>query len=78
MEIVIKKWGNSLGLRIPNLIVRELSLKDGSIVNINDNGNEIIIKPVQRAKLSEMLDKINEQNIHEEIETFAPIGKEIW
>jgi len=53
---------------IPNLIARELSLKDGSIVNINDNGNEIIIKPVQRIKLSEMLSQINEQNIHKEIE----------
>ena len=68
METIVKKWGNSLGLRIPNLIARELSLKDGSIVNINDNGNEIIIKPVQRIKLSEMLSQINEQNVHKEIE----------
>ena len=44
MEAVVKKWGNSLGIRIPNLIVRELSLKDGSFVDINDNGNEILIK----------------------------------
>jgi antitoxin MazE len=78
METVVKKWGNSLGLRIPNLIARELSLKDGSIVNINDNGNEIIIKPVQKVKLSEMLAEINEQNLHKEIETSGPIGKEIW
>ena len=43
MEAVVKKWGNSLGIRIPHLIVRELSLKDGSFVDINDNGNEILI-----------------------------------
>jgi antitoxin MazE len=78
MEAVVKKWGNSLGIRIPSLIVREFSLKDGSLVNINDRGQEIIIKPVFKNKLSEMLSQINEQNIHEEIKTTGPVGKEIW
>jgi antitoxin MazE len=78
MEAVVKKWGNSLGIRIPNLIVRELSLKDGSCVEINDSGNEIIIKPIQKNSLSEMLSKIHEQNIHEEVDAVGPVGKEIW
>ena len=78
MEATVQKWGNSLGIRIPNLIVREFSLKNGSIVNINDNGNEIVIKPIRKNRLSEMLDKINDQNLHEEIETTGPVGKEIW
>ena len=66
MEAVVKKWGNSLGIRIPNLIVREMSLKDGSFVDINNKGNEIVIKPIRKNNLSEMLSLINEQNIHEE------------
>ena len=78
MEAVIKKWGNSLGIRIPNLIVRELSLKDGSFVDINDNGNEILIKPIQKNNLSDMLTLINEDNIHEEIISTGTVGKEIW
>jgi antitoxin MazE len=78
MEAIIKKWGNSLGIRIPNLIVRELSLKDGSFVDIKDKGNEIIIKPKEKNKLSEMLKKINEKNIHGEVETNGPVGNEAW
>ncbi|MDR1388923.1 MAG: AbrB/MazE/SpoVT family DNA-binding domain-containing protein [Treponema sp.] len=78
MEAIVKKWGNSLGIRIPNLIVRELSLKDGSFVDIKDKGNEIIIKPKERNKLSEMLNKINEKNIHGEVETNGPVGNEVW
>ncbi|GHV73228.1 multidrug transporter MatE [Spirochaetia bacterium] len=78
MEAVIKKWGNSLGIRIPSLIVRELALKDGSPVEINDTGNEIIIKPKPKKTLSELLNEINEQNIHQEIETEGPVGKELW
>jgi len=78
MEATVRKWGNSLGVRIPNLLVRELSLKNGSLVDINDRGKEIIIKPVQKNKLSEMLSNINENNIHKEIKTGGPVGKEIW
>ena len=36
MEAVIKKWKNSLGIRIPNHIFRELSLNDCSFVDINE------------------------------------------
>ena len=78
MEAVVKKWGNSLGIRIPNHIVRELSLKDGSFVDIYDKEKEIIIKPIQKNTLSELLSKINEQNIHKETDTGGPAGKEIW
>jgi antitoxin MazE len=78
MEAVIKKWGNSLGIRIPNLIVRELSLEEGSFVDIKDKGDEIIIKPKTNNQLSEMLRLINEINIHGEFETTGPIGNEIW
>jgi len=78
MEATVQKWGNSLGIRIPSLIVRELSLKNGSVVDINDNGNEIIIKPLRKSRLSEMLEKINDQNKHEEIKTTGPVGNEIW
>jgi antitoxin MazE len=78
MEAIIKKWGNSLGIRIPNAIVRELALKDGSLVDIKDKGREIIIKPKRKNKLPEMLNEINEKNIHGEVETSGPAGNEIW
>ena len=78
MEATIQKWGNSLGIRIPNFIVRELSLKNGLIVDIKDNGNEIIIKPVRKNRLAEMLEMVNDENIHQEVESTGPVGNEIW
>jgi antitoxin MazE len=78
METIVKKWGNSLGIRIPNTIAKELLLKDGSFVDIKDKGKEIIIKPKEKNKLLEMLNKINEKNIHGETETDGPVGNEIW
>jgi len=78
MEALVQKWGNSLGIRIPNLIARELSLRNGSVVDINKNGKEINIKPIQKITLSEMLDAIDKNNIHEEIDWGKPAGNEIW
>ena len=78
MEAVIKKWGNSLGIRIPSIIARELSLQEGSFVNINEKGKHIIIKPIQKNNLSEMINGITEQNMHDEVESTGPIGKELW
>jgi len=78
MEAVVKKWGNSLGIRIPNLIARELSLKDGSFVDINERGKEIVVIPIRKNRLSEMVNEINDQNLHAEMDTGRPVGKEIW
>ena len=78
METTVRKWGNSLGIRIHSHITREYSLKDGSCIDICDSGKEIIIKPVVKNRLSEMIDKINEQNLHTEIDTGSPAGKEAW
>ena len=58
MEAMVQKWGNSLGIRIPNFIVREFSLKYGSVVNINDNGNEIVIKPIKKRDYQKCLIKL--------------------
>jgi antitoxin MazE len=77
METVVKKWGNSLGIRIPNNIAKGLKLKDGSSVEIEDNNGQIIISP-KKYNLSEMLDKIEKENIHPEYNTGKIKGKEQW
>jgi len=78
METIIKKWGNSLGVRIPNLMAKELSLKEGSVVEIKNEENKIIIKTKQKNSLADMLKNINESNLHNEFNTSTPMGKEVW
>jgi antitoxin MazE len=78
MEAMVEKWGNSLGVKIPALIVRDLSLKDGSFVDINDTGNGMIMRQKEKDTLREMLNQINEKNIHGAVETGGPIGNEVW
>jgi len=78
MEAVIKKWGNSLGIRIPNMIARNLSLKEGSSVEIAEEDNKVIIIPKKEIDLESLLEAINDSNMHEEVSVDGPVGNEIW
>ena len=78
MEAKIQKWGNSLGVRIPIGISKELSLENGSIVDIAEKNNQIVIKPKRKPSLNELLSKVTDENIHGDIDFGEPVGKEIW
>ena len=64
MEATIQKWGNSLGIRIPSAMAKDLHLKNGSPVEIDDIDGKIVIKPDNKADLLKKIAKINKKNIH--------------
>ena len=78
MDAIIRKWGNSLGVRIPSNIAKEISIVDGSHVDIEDIDGQIIIRPKNRYDLKEMIKSIKKANIHEEVDSSNPVGNEIW
>ncbi|HQO09541.1 MAG TPA: AbrB/MazE/SpoVT family DNA-binding domain-containing protein [Clostridiales bacterium] len=77
MQMVIKKWGNSLGLIIPKIIANDLDIKDGTSVEVQQLNGNIVISP-KRYKLSDLLDKIDESNKHEVTDFGKAEGKEAW
>ena len=77
----IRKLGNDLGVCIPQIIVNNMSLREGFYVNVQGNGNRIIIetiKPDNAYTLGDLLSKITENNTHQSIDTGEPVGEEIW
>ena len=77
----VLKWGNSLALRIPVAFARELNIEENSQVNITLKEGKLSLEPVKEYEtedLSELLDQVNESNLHYEIDTGKPQGKEIW
>ena len=78
METVVKKWGNSLGVRIPSNIAKEVSITEGSHVEIEDIDGQIIIKPRNNYNLKDLLKGISKENRHDEIDTGDVIGNETW
>jgi antitoxin MazE len=78
--VKIQKWGNSLALRIPKAFTREINIEDGSKVNLVLEDGKLMIIPMDlnHYKLSELLLQIHENNLHGEVDTKGPVGKESW
>ena len=80
MQTKIKKWGNSLALRIPKAFALNANLRQDELVDISIDKERIIITPIDEKKysLDELLTGVSEDNLHGELDTGVPVGKEIW
>ena len=76
----IRKWGNSLGLRIPRSLASEAAVEDGSAVDITVESGDLVIRPLRRRRysLDELVAGIDDANRHGEVSTGAPVGNESW
>ncbi|MDO8805655.1 MAG: AbrB/MazE/SpoVT family DNA-binding domain-containing protein [Elusimicrobiota bacterium] len=79
MVTTIKKWGNSLALRIPNTLARDMYLFPGSMAEMTIVDGKIIIKPEGQRKisLSKMLKGITKNNRHSVQNCSGAAGREI-
>lgn len=74
----IKKWGNSLAIRIPKKQADELGLKEDSEVFIERDDDKLMISPKNK-KLKDMLKKVTKENKHfVEFPEEKPKGREVW
>lgn len=80
MRTRVKKWGNSLAVRIPKAFSSEVHLEENSIVEVTASDGKIVIKPIppRRWSLEQLLEGITEDNIHGEIKTGEAVGNEVW
>ncbi len=79
VQTQVKKWGNSLGIRLKKDVADKLQLQDGSDVDLNVLGNKIVITvSAPKYSLKNLINKVNDRNIHSETKTGSPVGDEIW
>jgi len=80
MQTKIKKWGNSLALRIPKLFALDAKLKINNVVDVSIDKGSIIITPINEKEysLEKLLKSVSKNNLHGEFDAGAPVGKEIW
>ena len=79
MKTKIRKWGNSLALRIPKAIAEDSHLSIGSTVDLSVQSNALVVKSIdEKYTLGDLVLKINDKNIHDETDTGEPIGQEVW
>lgn len=80
MRLQVKKWGNSLALRIPKPFAQDAAVKEGSIVDVSVSEGKLVVTPVRKKRitLTQLLTKVHQGNLHGEIDSSSPTGREAW
>jgi antitoxin MazE len=78
MRTRLQHWGNSLAVRIPKSFAAELHLDHGSEVDLTLANGQLIIVPVQAFTVNQLLEGVNDQMLHHEVDTGEAVGQEAW
>lgn len=80
MNATVQKWGNSLALRIPSSVAKDIQLHQGSTVELAVEDGKMIVKPAKKRKtsLAQLLKGVTKDNRHSDQDWGAPVGKEVW
>jgi antitoxin MazE len=78
MQVLLSKWGNSLGLRLPKALTAEIGVTDGQKVEVRAEGGRIIVEPV-RAPLTweKMMENTTPEAMREAWDWGEDVGREI-
>ena len=58
MAVIVQKWGNSQGIRIPKYILEEVGLKVNDEVEFDKSEDKIIIKKVKNNSYISLKDRL--------------------
>ena len=80
MVATIAKWGNSLAIRIPQNLAKEINLAEGSEVKLVLIDGKLTIEPIVRRRysLEELIEAMTPENVHTEIDSGVAVGNEVW
>lgn len=76
----IKKWGNSLGVRLPSAVVKAAGLRKDQLVSVRVEEQQVIISPVpeNEPSLEERLAQYDPRRHGGEVMVASAIGAEQW
>jgi antitoxin MazE len=75
----VARWGNSLGLRLPQEATELLGLRDGEEVSVEVRDGSITITPARtRWTEADLLKGVTPEAVRGEVDWGGPVGKEVW
>lgn len=78
MTLTLRKWGNSIGLRLPKNLLKESNLEVGVQVIVEINKDALLIKKSEKESLEQICSKITSDNSHQETDWGKIEGNEVW
>lgn len=80
MQVSLKRWGNSQGIRIPKSIVNEMNLDKNQKFDLTMQDEKIILTKQQEnfSLIRELFENYETENNQSEFDWGSPKGNEIW
>ena len=78
MKGTVQRWGNSLAIRIPRAYARDLTVDDGSEVELRIDGHSLVVTPSTTPSLEALLAAVTSENLPAEVDTGPGQGREAW
>lgn len=76
MRTKVRRWGNSLAIRIPRSLAEELALAESADVELRAEQGRLVVLPTRQWTLDELVEGINAENQHGEMDWGPPVGRE--
>ena len=77
MQVVVSKWGNSLGVRVPKDVAAKLGLSEGSRVDVSVEDDRIVISAKRPCyALDELLAGVTPEAMREAFDWGPDKGRE--
>lgn len=79
MRVKVQKWGNSLAIRIPKAYADDLGVGADAEVELVQSRGRLVLTPIRRAeyRLSDLVAGITPKNVHGEVDSGPPVGREV-
>ena len=80
MKTSVRRWGNSLALRIPRAYATETRIAEGSEVELTLKSGALVVRAVARKRhaLADLLKRITPENRPDSVSTGQAVGREAW
>ena len=75
-QATIKRWGNSLAIRIPKSILDSLQFEQDATVSLVVDDGRLVVAPL--LTLDDFVSAITDENRHDEADWGEPVGNEVW
>lgn len=75
----VRKWGNSLAVRIPREAAARAGLREGDSVAISASSGKVVLARKKRElRIEDLVGLMTPENQPELVEWGPPLGKEFW
>ncbi|HEY0784451.1 MAG TPA: AbrB/MazE/SpoVT family DNA-binding domain-containing protein [Acidobacteriaceae bacterium] len=80
MQAQLRKWGNSVAVRLPKAALQAARLVAGDVVELEvpEEGSIVVRARPARQTLEKLVARITPENLHGETLKSRPVGKEVW